>query len=73
MRLVHAWFGTRKDLESNFHHRRVAVKHVQACLNACMDGESSFQDYGGIVKLLQAHFSARKERESCFHHCGGAE
>ena len=46
---------------------------MQACLSTCKDGESSFQDYGGIVKLVQAHFSARKERESSFHRCGGAE
>ena len=49
------------------------MKHVQARLSICKDGESSFQHYGGVVKLVQVHFSARKERESSFHHCGGAE
>ena len=49
------------------------MKHMQACLSTCKDGESSFQDYGGIVELVQAHFSVRKERESSFHDCGGAE
>ena len=66
MRVVHAWFGARKDRESNFHHRGGAVKHMQACLSACMDGESSFQDYGGIVKLVQAHFIARKRARKQF-------
>ena len=49
------------------------MKHVQACLSTRKDGESSFQDYGGILKLVQAHFCARKERESSFHQCGSAE
>ena len=42
MKLVKAWFGTRKDRESNFHRHGGAVKHVQACLSAKKDGESSF-------------------------------
>ena len=52
MRLVQAWFGTRKDRESIFHHGGVAVKHVQACLSARKDGESSFHYCGGLLKLV---------------------
>ena len=52
MRLVQAWFGTRKDRESNFHHRGGAVNHVQACLSAIKDSESSFHCCGGLLKLV---------------------
>ena len=48
------------------------MKHVQACLYATKDRESSFHDCGGPVELPEACFSARKYRESSFHHCGGA-
>ena len=56
MRLVQAWFCTRKDRDSNFHHRGGAVKHVQVCLSARKDGESSFHYCGGLLKLVQAFF-----------------
>ena len=49
------------------------MKHVQACLSTCKDGESSFEHYGCVVNLVQAHLCARKEQESSFHHSGGAE
>ena len=69
MKLMQSWFGTRKDRESNFHHRGGAVKHVQACLSAKKDGESYFHYCGGLLQLVQAYFSARKDRESSFGHC----
>ena len=47
------------------------MNHVQACLSAKKDGESSFHCCGGLVKLMQAYFSARKDRESSFDHCVG--
>ena len=52
MRLVQAWFGIRKDRESNFHQGGGAVKHVQACLGASKDGQSSFHYCGGLLKLV---------------------
>ena len=52
MRLVQAWFDTRKDRESNFHHRGGAVNDVQACLSAKKEGESSSNYCGGSSKLI---------------------
>ena len=49
------------------------MKHVQACLSARKDGESSFHHCGGLVNLVQACLSGRNDRENSFHHCGVAE
>ena len=40
--------------------------HVQACLGARKDGESSFHHCGGLVKLVQACLNARGDEESIF-------
>ena len=47
------------------------MKHVQACLCASKDRESSFHLCGSPVKLVQSCLSTRKELESIFNHCGG--
>ena len=46
--------------------------HVQACLCARKDGESSFHHCGGLVKLVHGCFWSRKDRESNCHHRGDA-
>ena len=46
------------------------MKHVEACISARKDRESSFHHCGGSVKLGQACLCARNHRESSFHHCG---
>ena len=46
MWLVQALFGTGIDREGSFHHRGGAVMHVQACLSARKDDESSFHYCG---------------------------
>ena len=46
--------------------------HIQACLCAWKDLESSFHHCAGPVKFVQACLRSRKDRESSFHHCAGA-
>ena len=48
------------------------MMHIQACLGARKNGESSFKHCGGLVKLVQGIFWSRKDRESNFHHGGDA-
>ena len=43
--------------------------HIQACLCARKDLESSFHHCAGPVKIVQACLCARKVLESGFHHC----
>ena len=45
--------------------------HVQACLCARKDLESSFHHRAGPVKLVKACLGARKDLESSFHNCVG--
>ena len=42
------------------------MKHVEACLSARKDGESSFHHCGGLVKLVQACLNARKIEKAVF-------
>ena len=46
------------------------MKHVQACVSAREDQESSFHLSGGPVNLMQAGLSAREDRQRRIHHCG---
>ena len=43
------------------------MKHVQACLNARKDVESSFHHGGGPVKLVQAYFCAENTLQRRFN------
>ena len=44
--------------------------HVEACISARKDRESSFHHGGGSAMLLQACLSAGKVRDCSFNHCG---
>ena len=48
-----------------------AVKHVQICLSASKDRDSSFHHYGGPVKLVQAFFCAENTLQRRFNRQGG--
>ena len=49
-----------ETLQRHFNRRGGAVYHVQACLRASRDRESSFRDCRCPVKLVQASLSAMK-------------
>ena len=42
------------------------MNHVQACLSATKDGESSFHCCGGLLKLMQAYFSCQERARKHF-------
>ena len=48
------------------------MKHVQACLSAREDRESSFHHCGGSVRLVQTRLCAGKTWQSSFNLQGGA-
>ena len=48
------------------------MKHVEACLSAIEDRESSFDHFGSTVMLVQACLCSRKTWERRFHLRGGA-
>ena len=48
-----------------------AVKHVQTCLSAIKDRDSSFDHYGGPVKLVQACLCAENTLQRRFNLRGG--
>ena len=48
------------------------MKHVQACLSARKDGESSFLHCGGPVKLVQTCLCVGNTLQRRFHRRGGA-
>ena len=42
------------------------MKHMEACISARKDRESSVHHCGGSVKLVQACLTARRHRESTY-------
>ena len=48
-----------------------AVQHVQTCLNAIKDRDSSFHHYGGPVKLVQACLCEENTLQRRFNRRGG--
>ena len=53
MKLVQTRLCEGKTWESRFNLQGGAVKHVEACLSAREDRESSFHHCGGPVRLVQ--------------------
>ena len=53
MKLVQTCLCVENTLQSRLNPLGSAVKHMEACLNANNDGESSFHYRGGPVKLVQ--------------------
>ena len=67
MQLVQARLCVGNTLQPRFYRREGAVKHVQACLSARKDGESSFHLCGGPVQLVQASLCAGNILQRRFH------
>ena len=72
MKLVQTGLCSANILKSRFKRGGGAVKHVQACLSARKDGESSFLHCGGPVKLVQNCLCVGNTLQRRFHRRGGA-
>ena len=64
--LVLACLWAGNTLQPNLNRRRGAAKHVQACLRARNDRESSLHHCGGPVNLVQAGLCAGNTLQCCF-------